>query len=135
VLAAGVTVGEAPLDPYKFYTVATTEVVAQGKDGYEAITSGNVVMDGDMCPTLPTLLRNHLTGLKVLKKGDLNGAMKNLKMSTGDVFNREEAKALITAKVDGRIENTQTLDHLTPDLASLSGAPKLRGSLILNKDG
>jgi 2',3'-cyclic-nucleotide 2'-phosphodiesterase (5'-nucleotidase family) len=40
-----VTVGGAPLDPAKTYTLATNDYMAGGGDGYAALSEGKVVVD------------------------------------------------------------------------------------------
>merc|ERR1712070_499608 len=36
------------------------EFLAKGKDGYDAFLEGRVIKDGELLPTLPSLVRNHL---------------------------------------------------------------------------
>ncbi|WIA18701.1 hypothetical protein OEZ85_003402 [Tetradesmus obliquus] len=68
VLHDSVTVGSerAPLDPAKTYTLATKAYLAEGKDGYDVLQGCRVVMDAEVCPVMPTVLRNFFAMLEVL---------------------------------------------------------------------
>lgn len=52
----GVTVGNAPLDPARIYKVATTDYLFSGKDDYQVLSKGNVLLD----PSAATLVANHV---------------------------------------------------------------------------
>ncbi|HHL21215.1 MAG TPA: bifunctional metallophosphatase/5'-nucleotidase [Aliiroseovarius sp.] len=70
-----ITVGGAPLDMNKVYTVATNNYILGGGDGYSALGGGKVLVDA------------------------ANG-----NLMANDVMNYIEAKGGVTAKVEGRIK-------------------------------
>ena len=66
VLRESVFVDGQPLKHDQHYTVATKAYLASGKDGYDAFQEGTVVMEPEVGPILPTLVRNTFTELHVL---------------------------------------------------------------------
>jgi 2',3'-cyclic-nucleotide 2'-phosphodiesterase (5'-nucleotidase family) len=55
-----VAVGGAPLDPARSYTVATTDYLARGGDGYAALQNGTPVVDAAAAPLLANLVMDYL---------------------------------------------------------------------------
>jgi 2',3'-cyclic-nucleotide 2'-phosphodiesterase (5'-nucleotidase family) len=55
-------VGEAPLDPGRRYTLATTDYLAGGGDGYEALQGARVLVDGSGGPLLVNVVAEALAG-------------------------------------------------------------------------
>ncbi|XP_065187556.1 mannosylglucosyl-3-phosphoglycerate phosphatase-like [Sycon ciliatum] len=66
VVDGSVSVGGNALDLNGRYTVVTKSYLAQGKDGYDSFKDGEVVLDDETGPMLPTLLRNTFAELEVL---------------------------------------------------------------------
>lgn len=55
-----VEVGGAPLDPARVYTVATTDYLARGGDGYAPLANGRVLVDTAGAPLLASLVMEYL---------------------------------------------------------------------------
>lgn len=54
-----VTVGDEELDLSRTYRLCTKEYIAGGKDGYVMLPRCKVLVDGETCPVLPTMIRNY----------------------------------------------------------------------------
>ena len=54
------TVGDAPLDPKKTYTVATNDYIYGGGDGYEALTRGNAIIDPSGAVLLASVVMDYI---------------------------------------------------------------------------
>ena len=61
ILTESVTIRGVPLMRERVYRVATKEYLATGRDGYTAFVGTPVLVDAENCPTLPVLVRAHLT--------------------------------------------------------------------------
>jgi hypothetical protein len=59
--AAVVRVDGQPLDLGRTYRLATKTYLASGRDGYGALVDTQELVSPENCPTLPTLVRTHLT--------------------------------------------------------------------------
>ncbi len=55
-----VTIGGAPLDPDKMYTVATNNFIAGGGDGYSMLGNGEVLVDGSAGTLLATVVMDYV---------------------------------------------------------------------------
>ena len=60
---AEVTVGGAPLDPAKVYTVATNDYMAGGGDGYAALGNGRLLIDASGATLMATMVMDHVESL------------------------------------------------------------------------
>ena len=60
---AEVTVGGAPLDPAKAYTVATNDYMAGGGDGYAALGNGRLLIDASGATLMATMVMDHVESL------------------------------------------------------------------------
>jgi 5'-nucleotidase len=72
VVAGSVRVGGSPsaLEPLlqeAQYAVAVPDFVGRGKEGYSMFPEGRLMWDSEVCPILPTLVRNHLSQLNTTK--------------------------------------------------------------------
>eukprot|EP00656_Telonema_subtile_P042859 TRINITY_DN4881_c0_g1_i6.p1 TRINITY_DN4881_c0_g1~~TRINITY_DN4881_c0_g1_i6.p1 ORF type:complete len:547 (-),score=137.40 TRINITY_DN4881_c0_g1_i6:196-1836(-) len=56
-----VTVGDCPVVPEHKYSVVTKAYLVLGKDGYDMLPECPVLMDSEVAPVLPALVRNHLS--------------------------------------------------------------------------
>jgi len=65
IAAARVEVQGEPLDLAREYRLATKEYLATGRDGYSALVGARELVSAENCPTLPVLMRTHLTLLTV----------------------------------------------------------------------
>lgn len=80
IVQGSVTVNKKPLENDKQYTVTTKGYLAHGKDGYDVFSDAKVLLDEEIGPLMPTLLRNTFTELEVLdalnhrKKAVMRGA-------------------------------------------------------------
>ncbi|KAF8064656.1 yfkN [Scenedesmus sp. PABB004] len=76
VLPGSVTVGSerAPLDPGARYALATKAFLAEGKDGFDVLLGSRVLLDAEVAPQLPTVLRNYARMLepRLLRRQVLN---------------------------------------------------------------
>lgn len=64
-----VTVGGAPLDPARTYTLATNDFLANGGDGYDAFKTGEVVIGAQAGPLLTDLLVDAITRERTISPG------------------------------------------------------------------
>jgi hypothetical protein len=62
-----VRVGEQALDRERVYTLATTPFLAAGKEGFDALRNAETAVDEEDSISIPTLLRQHCTKLRVAK--------------------------------------------------------------------
>jgi 5'-nucleotidase len=108
----GIRVQFSPLDPNKTYTLCTKSYLLAGKDGYDAFVGAPIVRDEELCPPLPTLVRNCFTEIAVLRQWEgiacpaVLKAASRFKRSVSDV---DVDPFAIEPAVDGRIENTTQL--------------------------
>ena len=66
VVRESVMVNDEPLVLDKKYLVTTKGYLAHGKDGYDVFRDGEVLLDEETGPMLPTLLRNTFTELEII---------------------------------------------------------------------
>jgi len=62
-----VTVGEEPLERERCYKLATSPFLASGKEGFDALCNGKIIVDEEDSLSIPTLLRQHCIKLQVAK--------------------------------------------------------------------
>ena len=124
-----VTVAGNGLDLSRTYRLCTKEYIAGGKDGYVMLPRCKVVLDGETCPVLPTMVRNYFRALSthngfVLPHHQEISHMKRVVKSSPHIVKRYSssgsesaattittteskhttvAKYAISPKVDGRI--------------------------------
>ena len=124
-----VTVADKALDLSRTYRLCTKEYIAGGKDGYVMLPRCKVVLDGETCPVLPTMVRNYFRALSthngfVLPHHQEISHMKRVVKSSPHIVKRYSssgsesaattittteskhttvAKYAISPKVDGRI--------------------------------
>ena len=66
---ASIFINGEPIDMSKTYRVATKTYLAAGKDGFTSFADCEMLTpDVELCPLLPTCLRNHFLRLEVLSK-------------------------------------------------------------------
>lgn len=53
---ASLEIGGAPLDPARLYKIAVNDFVASGKDGYDVLAKGKVVLDANEGPLVATVV-------------------------------------------------------------------------------
>ena len=58
-----VTVGGAPLDPAKVYTVATNDYMAGGGDGYASLGNGRLLIDASGATLMATMVMDHVESM------------------------------------------------------------------------
>lgn len=51
------------VQPDQYYRIATPRFMAIGKDGYDALTKGKILIDEDRAPILPVMMRSHFRTL------------------------------------------------------------------------
>jgi len=59
-------VGTEPLDLQREYRVVTKAYIAKGKDGFDVLPRGKVLVDEEAAPVLPTIIRNFFLELQAL---------------------------------------------------------------------
>jgi len=102
-----VVVNGKKLDLDKKYTVVTKEYLSLGKDGFEVFERGTLVKDEELCPRLPTLVRNHFIALDVIQginemRSDISQTfMKAVRKFQTSVHKNDGCA--ISPEVDGRI--------------------------------
>jgi len=74
IVPGSVTVGGAPLEPSKAYTVATKAYLRSGKDGFGTLKDAEEVIDPETAPRLVTLIHALLSRVQTLNECvDANG--------------------------------------------------------------
>eukprot|EP00750_Incisomonas_marina_P019856 INCI3638.3.p1 GENE.INCI3638.3~~INCI3638.3.p1 ORF type:complete len:664 (-),score=81.64 INCI3638.3:207-2198(-) len=63
VIKDSVRVGDEPLEMDDEYSVVVREYIARGKDGYTMLRNAETLWSNEVCPNVPTLVRNTLSQL------------------------------------------------------------------------
>ena len=63
-----VKVGDEYLDKNQRYKLVTKAYLASGKDGYDALASGTILVDDECAPNLTNAVQNHFQAI-MMKKG------------------------------------------------------------------
>ena len=101
-----------PLDLKKKYTVVSKSyLTSKGKDGYDAFLGTRVVLDDELCPALPILMRNLFTEISVLKRWE-GCTVKSTVVAAASKFKKSIRRSVvdpysISPVVDGRITNIE----------------------------
>ena len=66
--AAYVKIGDEYLDKNQHYKLVTKAYLANGKDGYDALAHGTVLVDDECAPNLTNAVQNHFQAIQ-MKKG------------------------------------------------------------------
>lgn len=107
---SGAPKGFSPLDSSKTYSLVSKSYLIDGKDGFDkAFLGAPVLRDAEMCPLLPTILRNIFTELRSLEfwKG---ATTQGTVVKAASKFKRLARRSVadpyaINPQVDGRIRN------------------------------
>ena len=102
----------APLCLTKTYSVVSKAYLIDGKDGFDAFVGAPVLMDDEQCPTLPTLLRNIFTQLRLLKRWKSLTTSEETVLRAATILKRHARRSdadlyAISPRVDGRITMVQ----------------------------
>ncbi|GKY92848.1 hypothetical protein MPSEU_000254400 [Mayamaea pseudoterrestris] len=98
------------IDLNKTYHVVTKTYLLAGKDGYDAFLGAPIILDDELCPPLPTLVRNYFTELSVVRQWE--GLTTSALQKAANMFERalhddSIDQFAIEPLVDGRITNLQ----------------------------
>ncbi|CAB9518094.1 venom 5'-nucleotidase [Seminavis robusta] len=100
-----------PLDMDRKYSVVSKAYLLKGKDGYTSFVDAPVLIDDEMCPTLPITFRNLFTEISVLKRWE-GMTVKATVIAAATIFKRNIRRSIadpyaISPVVDGRITNIE----------------------------
>lgn len=115
VVHGSVVVGGAPLDLEKEYTLGTKGYLVNDKDGYK-FSDCRVIKDAELCPVIPTMVRNFFRMLATLNGFAHNEYLAQVYGSKwrGVVNDVQEDKFSANPKVEGRIVAVE-MDHAAID--------------------
>jgi 5'-nucleotidase len=99
----------SPLEITQLYHVCSKSYLLAGKDGYDALKDAPVVLGEELCPVLPTLLRNCFTEIAVMRRWEGLTTQRTV-IKAANIFKTAIASSevdpyAIAPTVDGRITN------------------------------
>ena len=102
-----IKIGDEYLDREKHYKLATKSYLANGQDGYSALSQGTVLVDDDCAPTLTGAVLNHFQAIEI-KNGKTSRTSVHhqsliQKYRKQDAKIMEEEACKLEPKMEGRI--------------------------------
>jgi 2',3'-cyclic-nucleotide 2'-phosphodiesterase (5'-nucleotidase family) len=113
VAQASIRINGAELEMEREYRLVTKEYLAQGKDGYDVLKRCKVLVDGESCPILPSVVRNHFTELAT--KNGFNAKKFVSRRGSAVVLNNSQADAgLKIAELNRKAASGEKLAGIRP---------------------
>src|SRR5690606_7851974 len=78
-----VSIADAPLDLERKYQLATKSYLAQGKDGYDVLAQGKVILDEENARLLPAIVRNSNDQSKINRRTKVRSYLAKLNVLSG----------------------------------------------------